>query len=252
LDDDWRASHAKWVHTLGNLTLTGYNLQLSNSSFVKKKELFAESHLSLNKYFVNLPQWDAQAIKDRGLILAQIVAERYPRPRGGPPYVPLGPSLADGVGEAGEEPEPAGGGAAPVRGRLKITIRWELLGVEGREQTICERQSAHSIVVFLAELIRVFGEPVKQQLTELPVIRFPLSRNRDDFMNNRIRRRFGSSPVPGTDPVLYFCPQSGNAEKVTRLRTLVSRLRLPGDRRCPDGSVQVSITDEPPFEYLIA
>lgn len=245
LAHDWRTAHAKWLHTLGNLTLTGYNPTLSNSSFATKKADFAGSHLTLNKYFLTMPDWDAQAIKDRGLALARVVAGIFPRPPGGPAYLPLGPSLAEDT----EELEGQTGGdeeaVLPGGGKLSILVRWSLLGVKREDQTICERKASHSIVKLLAVFIKTFGEPMKQQLTEVPVIRFRLSRSRSDFPNRSTGLPFGSLPVPGTDPVLYFCPQSGTPEKIIRLRTFISRLRLADGTRFPEGGVEVSLTPDP-------
>ena len=51
LGDKAAEVHAGLLHTIGNLTLTGHNSELSNSSFEKKKTLLAESHFELNKYF---------------------------------------------------------------------------------------------------------------------------------------------------------------------------------------------------------
>src|SRR5262249_36413803 len=34
LGDDWEVTHATWLDTVGNLTLTGYNPELSNADFI--------------------------------------------------------------------------------------------------------------------------------------------------------------------------------------------------------------------------
>lgn len=51
--------HAQHLHTIGNLTLTGYNSELSNSPFTEKKALLAESHFELNKHFAGHEKWGA-------------------------------------------------------------------------------------------------------------------------------------------------------------------------------------------------
>ena len=86
LEPDWRKLYEKWVHTLGNLTLTGYNPELGNASYAEKRTAFTQSKVSLNQYFVAVEKWDDQAIRERGLRLARIVAQLWPRPEGGPPY----------------------------------------------------------------------------------------------------------------------------------------------------------------------
>ena len=55
---DAEKEHARWVHTLGNLTLTGYNSELSNKSFSEKLHILHESNISLNKYFRDVDVWN--------------------------------------------------------------------------------------------------------------------------------------------------------------------------------------------------
>ena len=40
LGDNWNDVHSRWLDSIGNLTLTGYNPALSNRSFQRKKEIF--------------------------------------------------------------------------------------------------------------------------------------------------------------------------------------------------------------------
>lgn len=75
LGEDWQAAHEFLLHTLGNLTLTGYNSELSNADFPRKKNLLDESHLELNKYFNNLTEWNQFAIERRSNNLADKALE---------------------------------------------------------------------------------------------------------------------------------------------------------------------------------
>jgi hypothetical protein len=63
------------VHTLGNLTLTGYNAEYSDRSFPEKRDMkggFRESPLRLNAGLGSLDSWDEAAIKSRaGRLAAQ-------------------------------------------------------------------------------------------------------------------------------------------------------------------------------------
>jgi hypothetical protein len=86
LGPDWQEVHDKFQHVLGNLTLTGYNPDLSNSSYKRKKELLAESHLELNRHFDNLTAWTAETIKARSFTLGEIVVRLWPRPVTGTAY----------------------------------------------------------------------------------------------------------------------------------------------------------------------
>ena len=51
-------THELYLHTIGNLTLTAYNTELSNDDFDTKRKTLNESHLELNKYFTNIPKMD--------------------------------------------------------------------------------------------------------------------------------------------------------------------------------------------------
>jgi hypothetical protein len=82
LGNDWEETHAQWKHTPGNLTLTGYNPELSNRRFSEKQELFAESKLDLNDHFLEVDEWSAIEIRDRGESLSRRVAELWPVPDG--------------------------------------------------------------------------------------------------------------------------------------------------------------------------
>lgn len=82
LGDDWQADHVKWLHTLGNLTLTGYNTKLSNHGYDWKCEEFKKSHIELNRWFLERPVWDAGAIRKRGEVLTTQIAELW-EPAGG-------------------------------------------------------------------------------------------------------------------------------------------------------------------------
>jgi len=146
--------------------------------------------------------------------------------------------------QANRENDAKENGMPTPNGKLKIVIDWGALDVDREVQTILEGKASDSIVKLLVELFHTFGTPIKQQLLETPVIRFPLSRNPSaDFINRTTGRAFGSLPIPGTD--LYFCPHSDNAEKVRRLNQLFSSLTLPGGRNFPPDSVKVSIEGVP-------
>lgn len=75
LGEDWAITHDVFLHVLGNLTLTGYNAELSNSSYATKRPLLESSHLELNAYFKDVPAWDAKEIEKRGERLAKKALE---------------------------------------------------------------------------------------------------------------------------------------------------------------------------------
>lgn len=72
--------HEKYLHTIGNLTLTGYNSETSNKPFEEKKKIYAESNLTLNKEIATQSQWSEQEIVNRSKGLAKIIIENWTRP----------------------------------------------------------------------------------------------------------------------------------------------------------------------------
>ena len=69
LGEDWEATHALLLHTLGNLTLTGYNSEMSNDDYKKKRERLVGGSLHLNKNFVGFESWNAEEILARAELL---------------------------------------------------------------------------------------------------------------------------------------------------------------------------------------
>lgn len=72
LGDDAQEHHARLLHTLGNLTLTGYNPDLSNRPYNEKRKLLRNSHFELNRHFDQVEQWTPAAIEAR----ARSIGER--------------------------------------------------------------------------------------------------------------------------------------------------------------------------------
>lgn len=84
----WKAVHDRWLHSIGNLTLTGYNPSLSNHPYEKKRDNLLSSNVSLNKWFEARVMWNEESIVERGKELAKLVSKQLPRPDGGE-YKPL-------------------------------------------------------------------------------------------------------------------------------------------------------------------
>ena len=84
LGDDWKEIYEKYLHRLGNLTITGYNSRYSNSSFKEKRDMekgFNESHLILNKNLGKLELWNKEEIEKRGRNLAERAKEIWSYPK---------------------------------------------------------------------------------------------------------------------------------------------------------------------------
>ena len=74
LGKNWREIHGKYLHTIGNLTLTGYNSELSDRSFREKQNIpggFRNSPLTLNHSIAQVKRWDETAIVNRAKMLSE-------------------------------------------------------------------------------------------------------------------------------------------------------------------------------------
>ncbi len=78
LGESWEVDHEQFLHTLGNLTLTNYNAELSNSSFAEKKKLLRESHVGMNEYFDGMECWTASEIERRAEVLSDLMLSIWP------------------------------------------------------------------------------------------------------------------------------------------------------------------------------
>jgi len=70
LGKDYEDTREVWLHTLGNLTLTAYNSEGGNKSFLIKQKIYADSNLTLNKAIAEFENWNADSIQKRGGMLA--------------------------------------------------------------------------------------------------------------------------------------------------------------------------------------
>lgn len=83
LGEDWQEVHSLYLHTLGNLTITEYNAEMSNKSFWEKvngESGFKHSHLKLNESIAQCDVWNKKAIQRRTNILTDIILKiwKYP------------------------------------------------------------------------------------------------------------------------------------------------------------------------------
>ncbi|ABO49057.1 protein of unknown function DUF262 [Desulforamulus reducens MI-1] len=78
LGEDWELTHELLLHTIGNLTLTKYNSELSNLDYNSKKQLLQESHLEINKFFQDVDTWKKEDIKKRSEHLAELALQIWP------------------------------------------------------------------------------------------------------------------------------------------------------------------------------
>jgi uncharacterized protein with ParB-like and HNH nuclease domain/predicted transport protein len=83
LGPDWMQIQKTYLHTLGNLTLTGYNSEYSDRPFTAKRDMvggFAESPLRLNELLRTCEHWNDGEIRARAAKLAQKAASVWRAP----------------------------------------------------------------------------------------------------------------------------------------------------------------------------
>ncbi len=74
LGSEWRDVQKKYLHTVGNLTLTAYNSEMSDNPFMTKMDMtggFKESALRINSYVVKCTEWNEEKIKERAKLLTE-------------------------------------------------------------------------------------------------------------------------------------------------------------------------------------
>ncbi|WP_208357339.1 DUF262 and DUF1524 domain-containing protein [Helicobacter pylori] len=84
LGGNFQAIHDKYLHTIGNLTLTGYNEKYSNNSFQEKRDMekgFKQSPLRLNQSLRDLKVFGEEQIKKRANDLADWALKIWTYPK---------------------------------------------------------------------------------------------------------------------------------------------------------------------------
>ncbi len=83
LGENFQEIHDKYLHTIGNLTLTGYNSEYSNKSFQEKQGMekgFKDSPLRLNQSLRDLKSFGEEEIKKRANDLADLALKIWTYP----------------------------------------------------------------------------------------------------------------------------------------------------------------------------
>ncbi|MBU8907669.1 DUF262 domain-containing protein [Desertibacillus haloalkaliphilus] len=70
--------HSVYLHTLGNLTLSAYNTELSNEPFSVKRKYYKDSNIFLNKKISEFEKWNQINIEERANVLINKFLEIWP------------------------------------------------------------------------------------------------------------------------------------------------------------------------------
>ncbi len=83
LGENYEEIQGKYLHTIGNLTITGYNSEMGNRSFQYKRDSekgFKNSHLMLNKDIAKLDIWNKDEIEKRAEFLSKMAINIWSYP----------------------------------------------------------------------------------------------------------------------------------------------------------------------------
>lgn len=88
LGEDWERVHERYLHTLGNLTLTGYNSELGDKPFEEKKRLLENpetpTHITiLYRGVLDQNNWTEAQIQSRANALSETILKLFPIERPG-------------------------------------------------------------------------------------------------------------------------------------------------------------------------
>ncbi len=84
LGTEWKRVHETLLHTLGNLTLTGYNSEYSDKSFLEKRDMengFRDSPIKMNQTLRNVEKWNEEVIIERAEVLSDIMINVWKSPK---------------------------------------------------------------------------------------------------------------------------------------------------------------------------
>jgi uncharacterized protein with ParB-like and HNH nuclease domain len=216
LGESWDEDHEQYLHTLGNLTLTNYNTELSNEAFAEKKKLFADSHVEMNRYFNNLGRWTGEEIDRRAEVLTDLALTIWPY---------FGPEQAN----------------APLRGndgtRVTGTVP-TLVRVRTNEVTV---QSWADVAVAVMEGIAQVGEDEFDRVAEeLPKL---VNRDATAFRrSSRLKKLTNGAYVEtnlSADAVYRFCLQAAQLAGMGHDEWEVTYNAANGEDRPPDAPSHV-------------
>lgn len=79
IGEDYEKVYQTYLHTLGNLTITGYNCELGTKNFSEKKEIIKniQTNKILNEDIINANKWNEAAILNRAKRLSKIILEIF-------------------------------------------------------------------------------------------------------------------------------------------------------------------------------
>lgn len=84
-DEEFKEMKEIWIHTIGNLTLSGNNGSLGNKEFIQKRDIpekgYKDSRLWLNKFLSEIEMWNKESLESRFGVLSNrfLAVWSYPK-----------------------------------------------------------------------------------------------------------------------------------------------------------------------------
>lgn len=82
LGEAWSETHERYLHTIGNLTLTDRNQEMGNDKFADKKKTYKESMIKMTRELAGYEQWNEDAIRKRTELLVKKAVDLWKCPEG--------------------------------------------------------------------------------------------------------------------------------------------------------------------------
>jgi uncharacterized protein with ParB-like and HNH nuclease domain/predicted transport protein len=179
LGPDWELVQERLLHTLGNLTLTGYNSELSDRPFRDKRDMvggFHDSPLRLNHTLANRTRWNEHEILDRARHLADLAVDvwRFPTLPPGIQVRPAHPAANEYTLETQEVPW------QPNMRQLFEQLRQRVLNLDASVQEVIRK----SYIAYRSATTFLYVSPQQRQLRldvmiPLEELNDPSARSRD-------------------------------------------------------------------------
>ena len=213
LGEQWQEIQQGLLHSIGNLTLTGYNTRLSNRDYDWKREEFAKSNLGLNRWFAEVPEWNADAIGERGKKLTERILGLWPS------AVTMEPAAAD------VQPDVLQGGptlswaeAEPLYIEFREGFRQHLLD-SNESLELVDTNSSYSWLVATGLRWASIGVVTRASRRDLTV-QFQMYGNWSSTAYNLLRQRTDEIEGGIGMPVSWVVKQGSPARRIELVRPL--------------------------------
>ena len=213
LGPDWQRIHQQYLHTLANLTLTGYNSEYSNFSFIKKRDMekgFNDSVFRLNSFVKTCDKWTEEELLARQKELLNVFLKLWPMPKTG---FKLPEKPADTVSLDDEDYDFRNKKliAYTYRGARQTVQSWKMMLVNICAQVAQENRSAVEWLCANKKL-NFTNEDNGRSIEKIGSNLYVETNSSTDSKINMLRHLFDECEIPQSDLVFEFSQQANDNE----------------------------------------